>query len=209
MSRSGRGRQGTETGEDLSATAAMTPATTPDLEMHVLGFKRHLWSGRGRLAAVATLALALVLLAARKHAPILVFNASASAPIGYYYLRTSALISRHDVVLVRTPESVRALAAERGYIPRSVPLVKRAAALPGDTVCVFGPIVTIDGRWVADRLSADRAGRPLPAWTGCRKLAPGELFLLMEEVPDSFDSRYFGPVSETAVIGRLYPLWLR
>jgi type IV secretory pathway protease TraF len=47
----------------------------------------------------------------------------------------------------------------------------------------------------------------LPHWDGCRTLQADELFLLMAAVPDSFDSRYFGPVSLSAVIGRLVPLW--
>jgi conjugative transfer signal peptidase TraF len=116
---------------------------------------------------------------------------------------------RGELVLVRTPENVRVLAAERGYLPPTVPLVKRIAALQGQTICAIGRTLTIDGRHVADRLSFDRQGRSMPAWTGCRELSAEEIFLLMENVPDSFDSRYFGPVSTTAVIGRLLPLWVR
>src|SRR3546814_1910708 len=36
----------------------------------------------------------------------------------------------------------------------------------------------------------DRAGRPLPAWFGCRKLRSGELFTMNPAAPDSFDGRY-------------------
>jgi len=111
------------------------------------------------------------------------------------------------MVLVRTPESVRDLAAERGYLPSTVPLVKRVVALDGDVVCGLDDTVIIDGETVAARLSRDRLGRPLPQWDGCRTLQADELFLLMAAVPDSFDSRYFGPVPTSAVIGRLVPLW--
>ena len=159
--------------------------------------------------AVAGLAVGLGLFASSQRSPFLIFNASASAPIGLYRLLPPGPIEYGELLLVRTPQTVRALAAERNYIPSSVPLVKRVAALTGDTVCAAGPTLTINDRWVADRLSFDREGRPLPAWTGCRKLAPDEIFLLMVDVPDSFDSRYFGPVSADAIIGRLTPLWLR
>ena len=159
--------------------------------------------------AFATLAVGLGPFASSQRSPVLIFNASASAPIGLYRLRPLGPMKYGELLLVRTPQTVRALAAERNYIPSSVPLVKRVAALAGDTVCAVGRTLTINDRRVADRLSFDREGRPLPAWTGCRKLAPDEIFLLMEDVPDSFDSRYFGPVSTDAVIGRLTPLWLQ
>jgi type IV secretory pathway protease TraF len=42
----------------------------------------------------------------------------------------------------------------------------------------------------------------------CRRLEPGELFLLSVTNPASFDSRYFGPVSASAVIGVAHPVWL-
>jgi len=75
-----------------------------------------------------------------------------------------------------------------------VPLTKRAAATGGDMVCASEWRILINGRVAATLLAADRQGRSLPSWTGCRNLVRGEVFLLMAEVPQSFDSRYFGPL---------------
>lgn len=140
-------------------------------------------------------------------APWLVWNASASAPIGLYRVLPGKPI-RGDLVLVRTPSSVRQIAAERGYLPQNVPLVKRVAALDGDIVCAADDVISVNGRVVAERLARDRLGRPLPAWTGCQTLGPGDVFLLMEDVTGSFDGRYFGSVRRAAIIGRLAPLWI-
>jgi conjugative transfer signal peptidase TraF len=136
-----------------------------------------------------------------------VWNASASAPIGLYRVLPENAV-RGDLVLVRTPESVRQLAAERGYLPLNVPLVKRVAAADGDIVCAADDAISVNGRVVAERLARDRLGRPLPRWSGCLLLDVGETFLLMEGVSDSFDGRYFGPVPTAAIIGRLVPLWV-
>ena len=48
----------------------------------------------------------------------------------------------------------------------------------------------------------------LLSWQQCRLLNSGELFLLSVTNPASFDSRYFGPVSASAVIGIAHPVWL-
>lgn len=142
-----------------------------------------------------------------RQAPWLVWNASASAPIGLYRVLSGKPV-RGDLVLVRTPSSVRQLAAERGYLPRNVPLVKRIAAQRGDIVCAAGDVIFVNGRAVAQRLARDRLGRPLPGWTGCQTLDPDNVFLLMKNVAGSFDGRYFGPVRRAAIIGRLAPLWI-
>ncbi len=156
---------------------------------------------------LAALGMATISFSALIHpGPRLVWNASASVPIGLYWVADGAVV-RGDLVLVHTPDSVRQLAAERGYLPDRVPLVKRVAAMKGDRICGEDGMVSINGRLVAARLPTDSRGRPLPRWTGCRVLADGELFLMMEGVPDSFDSRYFGPTHTTATIGRLVPLW--
>ena len=138
--------------------------------------------------------------------PVLVWNASSSAPRGLY-LRTAYHARIGDFVLVRTPAAVRDLAARRGYVPANVPLVKRISAANGDVICATGRTITINAHVVANRLQTDGAGRRLPSWSGCRRLADGDVFLLMTGVPASFDSRYFGPVPRVSIIGKLVPLW--
>ena len=106
------------------------------------------------------------------------------------------------------PPDAAALAAQRGYLPARIPLLKRVGAVAPQHVCVFDALVWIDGVPVAAVRPADRLGRPLSSWPQCRQLRPGELFLLSNTNPASFDSRYFGPVSTSAVIGVAHPVWL-
>jgi conjugative transfer signal peptidase TraF len=140
--------------------------------------------------------------------PRLIWNASASAPIGFYW-RIAGAPSRGDLVLARAPFWARKVAAERHYLPLNVPIVKRVAAVAGEVVCASGAAISIDGRVVAHRLASDRMGRPLPQWEGCETLGAGEFFLLTADVPDSFDGRYFGVTEWRDIIGRLVPLWTR
>lgn len=138
--------------------------------------------------------------------PQLIWNASASAPLGLYALSRDTP-QRGDFALVRPPPGVRALAAERGYLPANVPMVKRIAAANGDRVCAFGKTIFIDQIAVATRLARDHRRRPLPGWSGCRRLGRDDVFLLMVRIPDSFDGRYFGVTQRTSIIGKLVPLW--
>ncbi|TGT57755.1 S26 family signal peptidase [Mesorhizobium sp. M00.F.Ca.ET.170.01.1.1] len=141
-----------------------------------------------------------------KPSPWLVWNASASAPVGLYRV-VAGVPARGDLVLARAPEFIVGLAAERGYLPRNVPLVKRVAALPREHVCAFNEAIIIGGKIVARRLATDMHGLTLPWWNDCRALSGNEVFLLNGAASRSFDSRYFGPVPTQNVIGRLVPLW--
>jgi conjugative transfer signal peptidase TraF len=139
--------------------------------------------------------------------PWLVWNTSASLPVGLYRVRAADGLADGDVVVVRPPSAFAPLFAERGYLPAGTPLLKRIAAGAGDTVCRDGLQVTIDGVAAGHARERDRFGRCLPIWQGCRALGSGEVFLMNRDVPDSLDGRYFGPVSITSVIGRADPLW--
>ena len=157
-------------------------------------------------AIVTTAAVSLIGVASiASFAPKLVWNASASAPIGLYRV-VSGAPERGDFILVRLPKSIEKLAAIRGYLPAGVPLIKRIAAVAGDDVCAFNGAIIVNGKVVARQRKVDRAGRSLPRWNECRELVQGEFFLLTK-APDSFDSRYFGPVPSAQVTGRLAPLW--
>lgn len=156
------------------------------------------------LSAVALLALA----ASLTPAYLLVWNATASVPIGLYQ-RVGGPVTRGDLVLAWLPAGARELAAERNYLPHNVPLVKRVAGLGGDTVCADGETVFLNGTSIATRFLTDKTGRPMPGWEGCKLLQSGDYFLLNAEAPTSFDGRYFGTVGRRQIIGRLVPLWTK
>jgi conjugative transfer signal peptidase TraF len=141
--------------------------------------------------------------------PVFIWNATASAPVGLYRVVHAATIVRGDLVLVRAPFAVERLAVARGYLAPGVPLVKSIAALKGDRICADALRVFVNGREIAIRLGQDGRGRPLTGWRGCKTLAADQVFLLNGSVLHSFDGRYFGPVSQSAIIGTLRPLWTR
>ena len=137
----------------------------------------------------------------------LVYNASPSVALGWYLLVPASRFTDGMLVIARLPSVAARLAAERDYLPITVPVVKRVAAHRGELVCERSRILSIDGRPVARALMADSAGRPLPAWSGCHTLARGEYLLLGDGRSDSYDSRYFGPVMARAILGRAIPVW--
>lgn len=162
-----------------------------------------------RAAAIGIGTGLLVLTIAAPPSPRLVWNASASAPLGLYAVDTGASIHAGDMVIARLPERWRMLAARRRYLPANVPLVKQVAAVAGDQVCAVGAHVQVNGRRIVERRSADAAGRPLPWWHGCIRLRQGQFFLLMPGSPGSFDGRYFGPIEGAQLVGKATLLWRR
>ena len=169
------------------------------------------------LAGLSVCGLAALAWASFVHPlPRLTYNPSDSVAVGWY--RVDPLghgsdslprpLSVGSIVLTTLPPEAATLAAQRGYLPTRVPLLKRVGAMAPQEVCIADGSVRIDGVPSAAVLPADRWGRPLPSWQQCRQLQPGELFLLSVTNPASFDSRYFGPVSAAAVIGVAHPVWL-
>ena len=139
--------------------------------------------------------------------PRLIWNASASVPIGLYALRPAGSLQPGELVVVMPPDYLTDFLADRGYLPAGVPLLKRVLALPGQVVCRSGRRVTVDDVPVGEALERDRLGRPLPVWQGCHRIAEGEVFLMNRQREDSLDSRYFGALPAVAIVGRAKPLW--
>jgi conjugative transfer signal peptidase TraF len=148
-------------------------------------------------------------------------NVSASMPLGLYQdIERPLLVG--EIVAVCLPPAIATFGHERGYLGRgecedgTQPVLKRIAAVEGDTVDVQGDAVTISfgGSSVAkprrlahsEVLDRDSRGRALPhvPW-GPYTLQHGELWLMSTSRPNSWDSRYFGPISVTDVIATTCP----
>jgi len=151
--------------------------------------------------------LAIGVLSFVHFAPKLIWNASASTPIGLYAVAPTGQLRVAELVAINPPEPLASFLAARGYLPRGVPLMKRIAALPGQRVCRAGSTITIDGVVMGEALARDRRGRSLPSWQGCRVIAAGDIFVMNEQVRDSLDGRYFGPLSTRSIVGQALALW--
>lgn len=77
----------------------------------------------------------------------------------------------------------------------SMPLIKRVVGVAGDLVAASNTGIYINGKSVPNSrpLDLDTQGCALPHLRGFFRLKPGEIWVAGEH-PNSFDSRYFGPV---------------
>lgn len=194
----------------------MPKGTRPGMHLPLLAWGEQLRAAKQRRRILrrraAILSVGIALLAstiALPPAPRLVWNASASAPIGLYAVTPGVPVDPGDVVIAKVPDPWRMMAAQRRYIPANVPLVKRVAAVAGDEVCALGQEIFVNGKWLAERRLADAQGRSLPRWNGCVRLRGRQLFLLMADSPASFDGRYFGVTEGGLVVGKARLLWAR
>jgi conjugative transfer signal peptidase TraF len=140
-----------------------------------------------------------------------IWNASASVPVGLYRIvpatGTSRRIDVTDLAVVMPPAELAAFLDQRGYLPRGLPLIKRVLALSGTTVCRSGSTIVAYGTTYGEARDRDTRGRPLPVWQGCRTLGDGDAFFMNWDSLDSFDSRYFGPLPLSTIVGRAIPVW--
>ncbi len=136
----------------------------------------------------------------------LIYNPSTSAPKGFYWIDSRTAFHRNDFVAAFPPEDAQILASDRGYLPKNLPVLKTIYGVEGDRVCAENGAVFINETRVVDVLENDSLGRKMPLQNGCLQLKAGEFFLLSTQIPNSFDSRYFGPVGEDRILGVATPL---
>jgi conjugative transfer signal peptidase TraF len=142
-------------------------------------------------------------------------NVSASLPLGAYLI-TQETVVRGQLVAVCLPEPVARFGWERGYIGAGLcpglyqAVLKRVAACGGDVVDIQPQEVRVNGEPIANSATrdVDSAGRPLPhvPW-GSVTIREGEVWLISNYAPNSWDSRYFGAVPEAHIFATARPLW--
>jgi type IV secretory pathway protease TraF len=154
------------------------------------------------LVVAAAVAACLTAFPRAAPAPWLI-NETPSMPRGLYR-RTPDTPRPGALVSLEPPAAARSYLASLGA-PPDARLLKRVVAGPGERVCSDGARLTWP-QGSAVRLARDRQGRALSVWRGCRPLGADEL-LVVGDSPASFDSRYFGPVRQAAVLGVYREVW--
>jgi conjugative transfer signal peptidase TraF len=125
----------------------------------------------------------------------IVINTSPSVPPGLY-VRSDHAPNVGQLVEFRIPEMAKAyVAAREGRVDRNWYILKPIAAGPGDVVDTRNDWLIINGKRVSPMPPAcDKAGHPLPLWRQRRVLGSDEFFVFSARIPNSFDSRCYGPI---------------
>ena len=135
--------------------------------------------------------------------PVLLYNPTISAKVGWYKLLTNEPPKMGAQVAAYAPEWARILADERGYLPYDYPLIKTVWAVHGDKVCYNNSSVSVPKYPDIPLLGQDVLGRDMPVRSGCIVLEAGQYMLLSPDVQTGFDSRYFGPVGIENILGHV------
>lgn len=141
------------------------------------------------------------------------YNGTSSFPAGFYSVSGKHAV-KGDLVLVDIPAlPVLEMAKERGYLNVAYSpvghLIKRLVGVSGDRVTIDETGVQVNGIRLANSvpLTCDGAGRLLqPFLLAQYVLGPGEVLVMSEYSPDSFDSRYFGPIPASTIESVATPL---
>lgn len=209
-----------ETGSITSKAARSSRSPGPDGshpgEADGLTDRRRRRQRPGRTRALAILGVGvaglLVIVSAGVFAGLRV-NLTPSEPLGLWRIVSlDRPVNVGDLVFICPPPgSVTAFGLARGYFRLgtcpggAAPLIKTVAAIAGAGITVEAA-VTIDGKPLPHSQLSPKDGqdRGLAPWVG--GIVPsGQLFLL-STFRGSYDSRYFGPVPETGLLGLARPV---
>ena len=144
----------------------------------------------------------------------LYLNLSASEPRGIYQLMPSdsnlpdCYLFRGELIIMKVPVQARPYVYGRYRLPDGGLLLKNIGALPGDLVSITNGRIMINQQYYGPVYSKDSQGRPLPEFRGSFRIRPGYFLPLATAVPNSFDGRYFGPVSLRLIVGEAVPVLL-
>lgn len=143
------------------------------------------------------------------------FNYTSSMPMGFYQRVSTIKIKRGDLVAVCLPKQVAVVALQRGYLRsgscpnRVIPVLKQVIAIPGDAVTLTNSHITVNGvTYDAPFNFIDHNKQSLQKFitNGLYQSNYGYWIYGANDPIKSWDSRYYGPVNRTEIIGVYKPL---
>jgi signal peptidase I len=102
-------------------------------------------------------------------------------------------VHRGDIVVFKRPPGEND--------PTIKDLIKRVIGLPGDTIEGRDGQILIDGQALKEPYTAKNS--PMADFTP-RKVPPGHYFVMGDNRGNSKDSRVFGPISKSLIVGRAF-----
>jgi signal peptidase I len=108
-------------------------------------------------------------------------------------------VNRGDIIVFKAPE---------GTDPTVKDLVKRVIALPGETVSAENGKIFIDGKELKESYLPDGTISNCASFTEqcfpTGKIPPDHYWMMGDNRASSKDSRHFGPIEKSAIIGRVF-----
>ncbi len=142
----------------------------------------------------------------------LISNPTPSVPVGFYRAYHAPL-KRGMIVSFCPQQSIQMDEwKKREYWPTSssagcphhyVALLKPVAALANDRITLSAAGASVNGHSIPNSkpMLQDERHRPLSHYPyGIYTVNPGQVWLISHYIPDSLDSRYFGPVPQSAIL---------
>ena len=159
------------------------------------------FSGAGARAALLSLCLCVVLAGLRLSGVRISVGVSGSLPWRVFLSARGAEVScgAGAVGLFR-------LEVENPYWERGTVFAKRFVGCPGDFLRTEGREFFINGEKIGTASATDSAGVPVGSFEFFGPIPEGSWFVLGNG-PRSYDSRYWGFVKKSWVVGRAWPLF--
>lgn len=170
-------------------------------------------TGRGAIIFIGVAGVGLAVLAGVACIGGFRINLTPSEPLGLWRIEPlHGPVATGSMVFICPPNTgLFKTARERGYLRRGLcpgglaPLIKTVAALPNQRIEVAG-LVTIDGEVLDHSVvrDMDGKGRVLAAFQG--GVVPSGHLFLHSDFAGSYDSRYFGPIPDSGLLGLARPV---
>lgn len=139
----------------------------------------------------------------------LYLNLSPSEPEGLYrVVPFDGRLKHQDYVLLTPPVNAHPYIYGRGWLPKNRLLLKNVRGLPGDQVQITDRAIYINGHYIGPIKEQDSAGLPMPKLRGRIPIPANHFLPIANRIPNSFDGRYFGPVSNDRIVHVVKPFWI-
>ena len=138
-------------------------------------------------------------------------NLTSSMPYGFY-IKSSGKIEKGDYVSLCLTKKYQQIGLQRGYIEPgngcngSIPLVKKVVSLPFESITLTDNDITVSGHKLAYKtLYTDSKYRPLSVYP--RGTFKENCYWVVgdSDIAHSWDSRYWGCITEDQIITKLKP----